>query len=73
MERAFAHTSEEGSRQLVWGAVGETGNENKLRGAYISSSQVQEASDIVLGVEGRKLQDKIWVCDFMFCFATSIV
>jgi hypothetical protein len=65
MEKLFAHTSEEGSRQLVWGAVGEMGNETRLRGTYISSSQVQEASDDLLGAEGRRLQDKIWVCAFV--------
>ena len=63
MEKALAHTSEEGSRQLVWGAVGGTGSEDTLRGAYISSSRVQEPSDTVLGDEGRKLQNKFWVGD----------
>ena len=63
MEKALAHTSEEGSRQLVWAAVGGTGSEDTLRGAYISASQVQGPSDTVLGDEGRKLQKKFWVGD----------
>jgi hypothetical protein len=63
LHKALAHTAEEGSRQLVWAAVG--GNEDELRGAYISASQVQEASDVVLGEEGRNLQNKIWVCDLV--------
>ena len=61
MEKALAHTSEEGSRQLVWAAVGGAGNEENLRGAYISASHVQEASDLVLGEEGLKFQNRVWV------------
>jgi len=60
MEKALAHTSEEGSRQLVWAAVGGAGSEDKLRGAYISASQVQEASDLVLGEDGLMFQNKVW-------------
>jgi hypothetical protein len=61
MEIILARTSEEGSRQLVWAAVGGTGSEDTLRGAYISTSEVQEPSDTVLGDEGRNLQNKFWV------------
>jgi hypothetical protein len=61
MEKALAFTSEEGSRQLVYAAVGERGDESKLRGAYISLSQVRESSDFVLSQEGAKVQDRIWV------------
>jgi retinol dehydrogenase-12 len=67
MKKALAHTAEEGSRQLVWAAVGGERNKDKLRGAYISASQVQEASDVVLGEDGRNLQNKIWVCDLVSC------
>jgi retinol dehydrogenase 12 len=64
MEKALAHTTEEGSRQLVWAAVGGAGSEDSLRGAYVSSSRVEEPSDILLDEKGRQLQNKVWVRDF---------
>lgn len=64
-EKVLAFTSEEGSRQLVYAAVGERGNgaETEFRGSYISSSRVRETSDFVLSEEGAKVQDRIWVSD----------
>jgi len=59
-EKALAFTGEEGSRQLVYAAVGERGDEIKLRGSYISLSQIKESSDFVLSEEGTKVQDRIW-------------
>ncbi|KAK0481289.1 hypothetical protein IW261DRAFT_1550534 [Armillaria novae-zelandiae] len=41
----FAFTTEEGSRQLVYGAVGSLNDEEKLRGKYIRMSEVVEESD----------------------------
>ncbi|KAF9023894.1 NAD(P)-binding protein [Hymenopellis radicata] len=43
-EAETAFTTEEGSRQLVYGAVGGADNEQELRGAYISRSKVEEVS-----------------------------
>jgi retinol dehydrogenase 12 len=34
----LAHTTEEGSRQLVWAAVGGIGREFEPRGAYMSNA-----------------------------------
>lgn len=48
-ERALAFTTEEGSRQLVFGAVGEQEHPEKLRGEFISNCKVTESSDFVLG------------------------
>jgi len=56
----LAHSSEEGSRQLVWGAVGGQGREEELKGAYISDSDVREPSDYVIGEEGKIVQDRAW-------------
>ena len=64
MEKALARTSEEGSRQVVWAAVGEADPPDTLRGAYISLARVSEPSDYVLSEEGRKAQDKLWVSGF---------
>lgn len=61
MEKALARTSEEGSRQVVWAAVGGVNAPDKLRGAYISLVQISEPSDYVLSEEGGKAQDKLWV------------
>ncbi|KAF8903450.1 hypothetical protein CPB84DRAFT_1774170, partial [Gymnopilus junonius] len=59
MEKALAHTSEEGSRQLVFGAVG-GGMGDNLRGAYINLSKVEEPSDYVLSTRGKAAQEKLW-------------
>lgn len=62
MEDEFAYTSEEGSRQIVYSAIG--GKDEKLRGKFISYSRVLEVSDWMLSEEGKKAEDKIWVCLF---------
>ncbi|KAJ6526936.1 hypothetical protein DFH09DRAFT_1414619 [Mycena vulgaris] len=56
----FAFTAEEGSRQLVWGAVGLPDSADKLRGEYINQCTVEEPSDFVISPEGAKVQDRIW-------------
>ncbi|KAI0300567.1 hypothetical protein B0F90DRAFT_1629757 [Multifurca ochricompacta] len=48
----LARTTEQGSRQLVWAAVGGAGREFELRGAYVSKADLQEVSDYVLSDEG---------------------
>ncbi|KAK0214489.1 hypothetical protein IW262DRAFT_274804 [Armillaria fumosa] len=56
----FAFTAEEGSRQLVYGAVGSLNDEEKLRGKYIRMSEVVEESDFVISKDGKIVQDKVW-------------
>ncbi|PFH49405.1 hypothetical protein AMATHDRAFT_147710 [Amanita thiersii Skay4041] len=58
-QRIFAISTEEGSRQLVWAALGECDQE--LGGAYISRSEVTEPSDFVISEEGKEVQEKLWV------------
>ncbi|THV00233.1 short-chain dehydrogenase [Dendrothele bispora CBS 962.96] len=62
--RKEAFSSEEGSRQLVYGAVAKKDQgkeaEEKMRGAYVSFSDLMEVSDFVLSEDGRKFEDKIW-------------
>ncbi|KAG6856249.1 hypothetical protein H0H87_006108 [Tephrocybe sp. NHM501043] len=60
MEKFLARTSEEGSRQLVWAAVGGKDDEDKLRGAYVDGLRIVEASDFAVGEEGHVVQDKLW-------------
>ncbi|KAK0431574.1 hypothetical protein EV421DRAFT_2024491 [Armillaria borealis] len=56
----FAFTTEEGSRQLVYGAVGSLDDDEKLRGKYIHLSKVVEESDFVISEDGKIVQDKVW-------------
>jgi len=60
MEALLARTTEEGSRQLLWAAIGGTGRESELRGGYVSKSELQEVSDFVLSDEGAVVQTRIW-------------
>ncbi|KAG6879361.1 hypothetical protein C0992_003279 [Termitomyces sp. T32_za158] len=62
MEKTMVRTTEEGSRQLVYAAVGGKDNEDQLRGAYISLARVSEASDFAISQEGHTVQEKLWVC-----------
>lgn len=61
MQRLFARTAEEGARQLVFGAVGEAADPQKLRGAYISLHKVLTPSDHMLGDAGMARRDALWV------------
>ena len=58
----MAHTTEEGSRQLVYAAVGSPENPDMLNGQYIKLwNEIEEVNDHCLGAEGRERQDKLWV------------
>ncbi|KAF8625040.1 hypothetical protein AX17_006954 [Amanita inopinata Kibby_2008] len=61
MEKFLAFTTEQGSRQLVWAALGGDDKDEKLHGAYISRSQAEEPSDFVLSEQGQKMQGKLWI------------
>jgi hypothetical protein len=58
MNRILGFTAEEGSRQLVWAAVG--GEPDKLRGEYISGCQTEEVADFVLSPQGVKAENQLW-------------
>ncbi|KAH9965253.1 hypothetical protein BC827DRAFT_1265279 [Russula dissimulans] len=60
MEAVLARTTEEGSRQLLWAAIGGTGREFVLRGGYVNKANLQEVSDYVLSDEGAVVQTRIW-------------
>ncbi|KAK7031656.1 hypothetical protein R3P38DRAFT_2774153 [Favolaschia claudopus] len=55
-----AFTAEEGSRQLVFGALGNADRPNDLRGEYLSACRVFEVSDFILSADGVKAQDQLW-------------
>ena len=63
MEVLLARTTEEGSRQLVWAAVGGAGREFDLRGGYVNKASLEEVSDYALSDEGAGLQTRLWVRD----------
>ena len=62
-KKLLAYTSEEGSRQLIWAAIGGAGREKELQGAFITQSDITEPSDYVLGEEGKRVQNQLWVGD----------
>lgn len=53
-------SSEVGSRELVWAALGGRERAEALRGAYIDRCEVREPSDFALSEEGRIMQDRVW-------------
>lgn len=61
MTKLLARPTEEGGRQLVYAAVGSPKNPEDLKGAYINLHRVDEPSDFVVGAEGKKREDKLWV------------
>ena len=63
MMTLLARTTEEGSRQLVWAAVGSAGREFDLRGGYVNKANLEEVSEYVLSDEGAGLQTRLWVRD----------
>ncbi|KAJ7599315.1 hypothetical protein C8J56DRAFT_771070 [Mycena floridula] len=63
MDRAFGLTAEEGGRHIVYGVTvghGNTEEEEKLKGKYISSSQIIEESDFCLSDAGYEMQNRLW-------------
>ncbi|KAK1224192.1 hypothetical protein PQX77_012919 [Marasmius sp. AFHP31] len=60
MKEESAYTSEEGSRQLLYAAIGERDKEEQVRGGYLNYSEISECSDFLLGDEGKKLEAKLW-------------
>ncbi|KZV72758.1 short-chain dehydrogenase [Peniophora sp. CONT] len=60
MEKLLARTSEQGSRDLVFAAVGGTEDEDALRGAFTNLQKVQEPSDFVISEVGQETQKRIW-------------
>ncbi|KAH7922272.1 NAD(P)-binding protein [Leucogyrophana mollusca] len=60
MEKVFAWTSEQGSRQLVYAAIGGREDESKMRAGYVNRGTTVEVADFVLSEDGGRMQAKIW-------------
>ncbi|KIY64426.1 short-chain dehydrogenase [Cylindrobasidium torrendii FP15055 ss-10] len=56
----MAYTTEEGSRQLVYGALGERGNDDAIHGQVTISSKNTEPSDFAISPQGQELEDRYW-------------
>lgn len=61
----MGRTAEQGSRNLLWAALGPDGKEGPhlryMRGAYVSGAGLCEPGDNVMSKEGYELQEKLWV------------
>ncbi|KAJ7453066.1 hypothetical protein B0H11DRAFT_1927217 [Mycena galericulata] len=65
MELFLAFPAEVGARRLVYAALGQADQPDKLRGeyiagAYIAGSRVTELGDFILSPEGSKTEDLVW-------------
>ncbi|KIY73038.1 NAD(P)-binding protein [Cylindrobasidium torrendii FP15055 ss-10] len=58
LEDEYAYSTEEGSRQLVFAAVG--GDAEALKGKYTSMNEIREVSDYALSEEGRMMERRTW-------------
>ncbi|KAF9260787.1 short-chain dehydrogenase [Marasmius fiardii PR-910] len=56
----LAFTSEEGSRQLLYAAIGQRDKEEELRGGFVAFNKVTECSDWILGEDGQRFEKKLW-------------
>ena len=66
MHLLIGHTAEQGSRQLVWAALGPDGQDGPhvkplMNGAHVSVAQVKQSSDFITSKLGWEIQDRIWV------------
>lgn len=65
MDIMLGRTAEQGSRNLLWAALGPDGKDGPhlryMRGAYVSGAGLFEPGDNVMSKEGYELQEKLWV------------
>jgi retinol dehydrogenase-12 len=64
LETLASWSTERGSRQLIFAALGNQDKLDETKGAYISSSKIEEPSDYVISDEGAKVQKQLWVRPF---------
>ncbi|KAI0697252.1 hypothetical protein BC835DRAFT_1270581 [Cytidiella melzeri] len=65
LQALMARSAEQGSRQLVWAALGPDSQQGPhvrptMHGAYVSLAEVRQPSDFVTGKKGWETQEKIW-------------
>ncbi|KAF9254283.1 short-chain dehydrogenase [Marasmius fiardii PR-910] len=59
-KEAFALSSEEGSRQLLYAAIGRRHREEELRGAYVSYGAVQPCGEFIRSEGGQRVERRVW-------------
>ncbi|KAF4607506.1 hypothetical protein EYR38_001578 [Pleurotus pulmonarius] len=59
-EKIVARTAEEGSRQLVWAALAKSSEEDSMKGVYVTSMEVREPSDFVVGQKGKEFREELF-------------
>jgi retinol dehydrogenase 12 len=62
LEKEYGWTGEEGSRVLVFAAVGMQGREEEMKGQYIDNTDICEVKETIYGEEGKRTQQALWVC-----------
>lgn len=66
---ATARSAEQGSRQLIWAALGpENATEQearKLHGQYVHNTQIEQTSEWSRSEEGKVVQEKVWVSNLL--------
>ena len=62
-EEEFAYTAEEGSRQLVYAALG---GDDHLRGAFIAELKVADVGKFVASEDGVAAEKAVWVSSLSF-------
>ena len=73
--KQYALTLEEGSRHIVYAALkglGDSDEERKLNGVFLSVSRVEQVGDFVLSDVGERVQDRLWVSVVYFILADVI-
>ncbi|KAJ3510347.1 hypothetical protein NMY22_g16004 [Coprinellus aureogranulatus] len=60
MEKCLARSTEAGSRQLVYAAVGGAEDPDKFKGAYVNLHRIDEPSDHVIGEAGKRRREILW-------------
>ncbi|KAJ8482941.1 hypothetical protein ONZ45_g14774 [Pleurotus djamor] len=60
LEKLFGRTSEEGSRQYLYAALGNQEKEESMHGAYFSSMIKHEPGAFVVSEDGRKFREVLW-------------
>ena len=65
LDFTLGRSSEKGSRNLLWAALGPDGKEGPhlryMRGEYVMNTGLHEPGDNVMSKAGYELQEKLWV------------
>jgi hypothetical protein len=63
IDSSIARTPEMGSRALVHAAL--AGTKKEVHGKFLSSCRIEEENDFVISLEGKRVQDRLWVSEIL--------